>query len=67
MNLIKGIWKIANAVNISYVPFGFTKRIKDLNPAVTYLVHCESGHQSGRSVSIMLKQDLKNLIHLDGA
>jgi len=57
---------IEDAVNVRYLPFGFKKRIKDLDPDATYLVHCKSGHRSNRSVSIMLKENFKNLIHLDG-
>ncbi len=57
---------VEGAVNVSYLWFGFRKRLTELDPDAAYLVHCKSGHRSNRSVSIMLSKGFKDLTHMDG-
>ena len=40
--------------------------MRKLDPTKIYLVHCKTGVRSGRSVPIMLKEGIANIIHVDG-
>jgi len=57
---------IENAVNINYYSFSFKKKIAKLDKDKTYIVHCQSGVRSGKTMPIMLRAGFKNLIHMDG-
>lgn len=58
--------KIENAVNINYYSFSFKKQIEKLDRDKTYIVHCQTGVRSGKTLPIMLRAGFKNLIHMDG-
>lgn len=57
---------IAGARNINYFSLNFSKRMKDLDPSAAYLVHCKSGHRSGRAAPIMINAGISTVIHMDG-
>lgn len=57
---------IENAININYLSLGFRKKVSALDDAETYLVHCKSGHRSGRAVTIMKDAGITDIIHMDG-
>lgn len=57
---------IENAVNINYYSFSFKKQIAKLDKDKTYIVHCQTGVRSGKTMPIMLRAGFKNLIHMDG-
>ena len=57
---------IENAININYYSFSFKKNIAKLDKDKTYIVHCQSGVRSGKTMPIMLRAGFKNLIHMDG-
>ena len=58
--------RLADAVNINYYSFSFKNRIRELDRDKTYLLHCQTGVRSGRSIPIMLAEGFKNVIHMDG-
>ncbi len=57
--------KIENAININYYSFSFKKNIEKLDRDKTYIVHCQSGVRSGKTLPIMLRAGFKNIIHID--
>ena len=57
---------IEGAKNINYFSRKFGKRIKELDPEKTYLVHCKSGHRSGRAAPLMRKAGITTILHMDG-
>lgn len=57
---------IKGAINIDYYADDFKQQVSQLDPEVTYLVHCRSGVRSGRSLAILKAEGLKNLVHLNG-
>ena len=57
---------IDGAVQNNYFSTKFKKRLRTLDRTQPYLVHCKSGHRSGRAVKIMVKEGFTNIIHLDG-
>jgi len=57
---------IENAININYYSFSFKKKVAKLDKDKTYIVHCQSGVRSGKTMPIMLRAGFKNLIHMDG-
>lgn len=65
----KGEYKrghIEGAVRNNYFSTKFKKRLRALDKAQPYLVHCKSGHRSKRVVKIMRKEGFQNIYHLDG-
>lgn len=65
----KGEYKrghIEGAVRNNYFSTKFKKRLRALDKAQPYLVHCKSGHRSERVVKIMLKEGFTDITHLDG-
>jgi len=57
---------IAGAIQNNYFSFKFKKRLRALDRNTPYLVHCKSGHRSGRVVKIMQHEGFKAIYHLDG-
>ncbi len=57
---------IDGAINIDYYASDFRNNVRKLDPTKIYLVHCKTGVRSGRSVPIMLKEGIANIIHVDG-
>ncbi len=57
---------LEDAVNINYYSFSFKKKLGKLDRDKTYLLHCQTGVRSGRSIPIMLAAGFKNIIHMDG-
>jgi len=57
---------IEGAINIDFYASSFKSKVSKLDPSKTYLIHCQTGIRSGRSVPIMLKHGIKNLVHMDG-
>ncbi len=65
----KGEYKsghIKGAKNINYFSLSFKKRIEGLDPSKTYLIHCKSGHRSGRAAPIMRDAGISAVLHMDG-
>jgi len=65
----KGEYKrghIEGAIRNNYFSTKFKKRLRLLDRNASYLVHCKSGHRSGRVVKIMQKEGFTNIYHLDG-
>lgn len=58
--------RLENAINIDYYSFSFKKKIKELDRDKIYLLHCQTGIRSGRSIPILLAAGFKNIIHMDG-
>lgn len=57
---------IEGAININYFSLGFRGEINKLDKTKTYLIHCKSGHRSGRAAPIIKNAGIANVIHLDG-
>ena len=57
---------IFNALNVNYFALNFRKRIASLDPSKTYIVHCKSGHRSGRAAPILKEEGIEQVIHMDG-
>ncbi len=57
---------IDGAINIDYYGSDFQNNVRKLDPTKVYLVHCKTGVRSGRSVPIMLKAGIANIVHMDG-
>lgn len=58
--------RLNDAININYYSFSFKKQLGKLDRDKTYLIHCQTGVRSGRSVPIMLAAGFENIIHMDG-
>lgn len=57
---------IKNAINIDYENQSFESEVKKLDTSKTYFVYCRSGNRSGKSISIMKSNGLKNIYELQG-
>ncbi|MBX7208138.1 MAG: rhodanese-like domain-containing protein [Verrucomicrobiaceae bacterium] len=58
---------ISGAMNIDFLDStGFEKRVKELDKSRPYLVHCQSGGRSSRSLKIFKKLGFEKVYHLDG-
>ena len=58
---------IDGAIRVNYFSTKFKKKkLRLLDRDTRYLVHCKSGHRSGRAVKVMKKLGFTNIIHLDG-
>lgn len=55
---------IENAININYYSFSFKSKIKKLDPNKTYLVHCQTGVRSGKTIPIMVEAGFTRVYHL---
>lgn len=57
---------IDGATNINYFSLRFRRNIGELDTSKTYLVHCKSGHRSGRAAPIIKNAGIDMVIHMDG-
>lgn len=57
---------IKGAINIDYYADDFKEQIALLDEEANYLLHCRTGHRSGKSVPIMIEAGIQNISHLDG-
>ena len=57
---------IKGAINIDYYADDFKQQVSQLDPEVTYLVHCRSGVRSSKALYILKSAGIKKLVHLDG-
>jgi rhodanese-related sulfurtransferase len=56
---------LPNAVNVDFRANDFAQRIAELDREKTYLVHCQSGGRSGKSLDAFGALLFKNIVHLD--
>ncbi len=57
---------IAGAINMDFYGNNFEAQINSIDKSKTVLVYCKSGNRSGKAVSIMVKQNFKNIFDLSG-
>ena len=57
---------IQNSVNIDINGGSFKERIKELDKAKSYVVHCVSGGRSAQAVKIMIKLGFENVHNMLG-
>ena len=58
---------IAGAQNIDFLQGAeFEAKIKELDKTKPYLVHCQSGGRSGRSLKVFKSLGFEKIYHLDG-
>ncbi len=57
---------VEGATNIDFIAPSFEAEITKLDRDKPYLVHCQSGGRSGRSLAVFKKLGFKNIYHLDG-
>ena len=57
---------IAGAVNIDFRDKSFTDKIAALDKSATYVVHCQAGGRSTKSLERFRKLGFKAIVHLDG-
>ena len=57
---------IAGAVNIDFMDKSFTDKIAALDKSATYVVHCQAGGRSTKSLERFRKLGFKAIVHLDG-
>ena len=57
---------LSDAVNINYYSFSFSRQLARLDPEKVYLLHCKVGVRSSKSIALMKKAGLHNIVHLDG-
>ena len=58
--------RIAGARNIDFLQSAeFEARLKELDKTKPYLVHCQSGGRSGRSLKVFKKLGFEAIYHLD--
>jgi rhodanese-related sulfurtransferase len=55
---------IAGAVNIDFTGDGFAQKIAALDKSKTYIVHCQGGGRSGRSMPVFDEAKFQNILHL---
>lgn len=56
---------IEDAVNVNYYSFSFRSKIAKLDPSKPYLVHCQTGVRSGKTIPIMLEAGFTQIYHLE--
>lgn len=56
---------IAGAVNIDFKEKDFADKVAKLDREKTYVVHCQSGARSTKSLETLKKLGFKSLVHLD--
>lgn len=54
-----------HAININYYSFSFKEKIRKLDRNKTYLVHCQTGVRSGKTLPIMKRAGFTNVLHMD--
>lgn len=57
---------LANAINHDFVDDDFKTHIATLDKEKPYLIHCESGARSAKSLKAFKELGFKHLYHLDG-
>jgi rhodanese-related sulfurtransferase len=57
---------LAKSKNVDFNAADFEKKVGALDRTATYLVHCQSGGRSTRSLEIFKKLGFKSVVHLDG-
>lgn len=57
---------IAGAVNIDILSKDFGEKVAALDRDRTYIVHCQSGRRSTKSLETLRKLGFKSIVHLDG-
>lgn len=56
---------IENAININYYSFSFKEQLEKLDPTKTYLLHCQRGVRSGKTIPIMQESGFTKIYHLN--
>jgi len=56
---------IAGAVNIDFKEKDFSERVTKLDKSKTYIVHCQSGGRSTKSLETFKKLGFRSIVHLD--
>ena len=56
---------IDNAINVNFYSFSFKEQIKKLDPTKTYLLHCQRGVRSGKTIPIMQEAGFTKIYHLN--
>ena len=56
---------IAGAVNVDFKEKDFADKVAKLDKDKTYVVHCQSGGRSTKSLEIFKKLGFKSIVHLD--
>jgi len=57
---------IEGALNIDFYGDNFESEMKAIDQSKTILVYCKSGNRSGKAVSIIAKNNFKNVYDLSG-
>lgn len=57
---------IKGAVNIDFNAADFEAKLRELDRSKPYLVHCQGGGRSGRSLKTFVKLGFAKIYHLDG-
>lgn len=57
---------LPDAVQINYFSPYFRSKVKELDRAKAYLIHCASGGRSQRALNIMRDEGFVQLYHMDG-
>ena len=57
---------VEGALNIDFKGTGFAEQLANLDPGITYLVHCASGGRSTAALEVFEAAGLKRIYHLDG-
>ncbi len=57
---------VEGAVNINFRDEDFAEQLTRLDTSKTYLVHCQSGGRSTKSLPILERAGFTNVVHLDG-
>ena len=55
---------IENAVNVNYYSFTFKSKIKKLDRNKIYLLHCQTGVRSGKTLPIMVEAGFTQIYHM---
>jgi rhodanese-related sulfurtransferase len=54
------------AVNIDFLDAGFAAALGKLDKSTPFLIHCQSGRRSTKSLDAFKKAGFKAIVHLDG-
>lgn len=57
---------IENAININYYSFSFKSKLAKLDKSKTYIMHCQTGVRSGKTIPIMQKLGFSKIYHMNG-
>jgi rhodanese-related sulfurtransferase len=57
---------IAGAVNVDFLSKDFAEKAAALDKSATYVVHCQAGGRSMKSLETLKKLGIKSIIHMDG-